>query len=102
MTQKEMLIELIDRFDEDACTECKKPNDECGREDGGCITLADFLLSNGVVVLPCRCKNCVHRHWTQEPEHGKTVHYCDILDAQVDDNFFCGIGNMKNRRANEK
>lgn len=39
-----------------------------------------------------RCKNCVHRHWTQEPEHGRTVHYCDIFEEQIDDNFFCGKG----------
>lgn len=42
-----------------------------------------------------RCKNCVHRHWEQEPEHGRTVHYCDIFEEQIADNFFCADGRRK-------
>ena len=52
--------------------------------------LEDAKTIDAVPVV--RCKDCVHRHWEQEPEHGRTVHYCDILDAQVDNNFFCGKG----------
>lgn len=44
-----------------------------------------------------RCKNCTHRHWMQEPSHGKTIHYCSILKAQVDDSFHCGAGVLKTK-----
>ncbi len=44
-----------------------------------------------------RCKNCTHRHWMQSPEHGKTIHYCSVLNAQVDDGFHCGAGVLKEK-----
>lgn len=42
-----------------------------------------------------RCRECTHRHWLQDPEHGKTIHYCSVLKAQVDDGFHCGCGVKK-------
>ena len=39
-----------------------------------------------------RCGECRNHHWHQEPCHGKTVHTCDVLDAEVFKDFFCGYG----------
>lgn len=45
MTQRKKLIELIHEF---------------GFSGYEMNDLADYLLANGVVVLPCRCGECVH------------------------------------------
>ena len=42
-----------------------------------------------------RCRECRNHHWHQEPCHGKTVHTCDVLDAEVPRDFFCGYGKRK-------
>lgn len=42
-----------------------------------------------------RCGECRNHHWHQEPCHGKTVHTCDVLDAEVPRDFFCGYGKRK-------
>ena len=42
-----------------------------------------------------RCKECKHHHWEQEPCHGKTVHLCDRLDAEVTKDFFCSYGERR-------
>lgn len=42
-----------------------------------------------------RCGECRSHHWHQEPCHGKTVHTCDVLDAEVTRDFFCGYGERK-------
>ena len=42
-----------------------------------------------------RCGECRNHHWHQEPCHGKTVHTCDMLDAEVPRDFFCGYGQRK-------
>lgn len=42
-----------------------------------------------------RCRECRNHHWHQEPCHGKTVHVCDVLDAEVPRDFFCGYGKRK-------
>ena len=44
------------------------------------------------VVPVVRCRYCKHHHWEQEPCHGKTVHICDLLRAEVDRDFFCAAG----------
>lgn len=46
MNQREKLIELID-----AITHNSYPHSVLSED-------ADYLLANGVVVLPCRCKEC--------------------------------------------
>lgn len=60
--------------------------------------LADYLLANDVVVLPCRCGECEHHHWEQELCHGKTVHYCDLpkmRGVEIYKDFFCGFAKRK-------
>lgn len=64
----------------------------------GKTNLIDYLLANGVVVLPCRCGECEHHHWEQEPCHGKTVHYCDLpkmRGVEIYKDFFCGFAKRK-------
>lgn len=58
MTQKEKLIELIDRFDDDRCKICGKHGISC--ENYECPPLADYLIDNGVVVLPCKVGDRVY------------------------------------------
>ena len=47
---------------------------------------------NGYAVPVVRCRHCRSHHWEQEPCHGKTVHYCKKLDAEVTADFFCAAG----------
>lgn len=42
-----------------------------------------------------RCKDCKRRHWYQEPCHGKTVHVCSELGAEVTTDFFCAAGERR-------
>lgn len=54
MTNKERLIKLIDDFGDDValCDVCNRPREDCE----GCTNeqLAEYLLENGVIVLPCK------------------------------------------------
>lgn len=60
MTQRERLIELIDDFGDDValCDVCDRPREDCA----GCTNeqLAEYLLENGVVVLPCKVGDDVY------------------------------------------
>ena len=42
-----------------------------------------------------RCRWCKSHHWEQEPCHGKTVHFCEKLNAEVTADFFCAAGKRK-------
>ena len=42
-----------------------------------------------------RCKDCEHHHWEQEPCHGKTIHKCSVLNAEVFKDFYCYHGKQK-------
>lgn len=42
-----------------------------------------------------KCEKCRRHHWHQEPCHGKTVHTCDMLDAEVPRDFFCAFAERK-------
>lgn len=42
-----------------------------------------------------RCKECEYHHWEQEPCHGKTIHKCSVLDAEVFRDFYCYYGKPK-------
>lgn len=57
MSEREKLIELIDDFGDDVslCDVCSRPREDCE----GCTNeqLAEYLLKNGVVVLPCGMDN---------------------------------------------
>ena len=47
------------------------------------------------VVEVVRCKDCEYHHWEQEPEHGKTVHICSVVKAEVFKDFYCYYGKHK-------
>ena len=61
MEQREKLIELIktafENQENDKCQGCDVY--DCAK----CVSvyIADYLTANGVVVLPCRCGECMHR-----------------------------------------
>ena len=59
MNDRERLIKLIDDFGDDValCDVCNRPREDCE----GCTNeqLADYLLENGVVVLPCKINDHV-------------------------------------------
>lgn len=44
-----------------------------------------------------RCRKCKHHHWEQEPCHGRTEHFCSVLDAQVFPDFYCYYGKLKEK-----
>lgn len=41
------------------------------------------------------CRDCKHKGWIQEPEHGKSVDYCRLIERCVDKQFFCAAGECK-------
>lgn len=45
-----------------------------------------------------RCRECQHHHWEQEPCHGKTEHFCSVLNAQVFPDFYCYHGKRKEKQ----
>lgn len=47
------------------------------------------------VVNVVRCRNCKHHHSKQEPCHGKTEHFCSVLNTQVFPDFYCYHGKRK-------
>ena len=42
-----------------------------------------------------RCRDCKHKGWVQEPEHGKSVDYCRLIERCVDKQFFCAAGKKR-------
>lgn len=48
--------------------------------------------STAEVAEVVRCKDCKYHHWEQEPERGKTEHFCSILKSQVFKEFYCYHG----------
>ena len=42
-----------------------------------------------------RCQNCEFHHWEQEPCHGRTIHRCSVLKAEVFRDFYCYYGKQK-------
>lgn len=41
------------------------------------------------------CRDCKHKGWIQELEHGKSVDYCRLIERCVDKQFFCAAGERK-------
>ena len=56
-------------------------------------TIEDMLYRDGIEVV--RCKDCKSHHWEQEPCHGKIVHICSKLNAEVTRDFYCAAGERK-------
>lgn len=82
MEQREKLIELLQLFE----SEYPKSFDSLYYE---LAAEADHLLANGVVVLPCRCGECVYR----DDQDVCPVYSVWALD--INDNFFCGLAKRK-------
>lgn len=100
MEQREKLIELLvnpNKTDECLGGWC---SNECKYFDSGdyCKTemVADYLLANGVVVLPCRCCECEHCDIGQNDVEQWCVcqlHFGKYID--VDPTDFCPYGERK-------
>ena len=60
MTDRERLICLLSNYDFDStfCNVCERPDDDCAV--CGSERLADYLISNGVIVLPCKVDDIVY------------------------------------------
>ena len=44
------------------------------------------------------CQDCKHKGWVQEPEHGKSVDYCRLIERCVDKQFFCAAGEKREEK----
>lgn len=53
------------------------------------------LLSLSVEKPVVLCRDCKHKGWVQEPEHGKSVDYCRLIERCVDKQFFCAAGEKR-------
>lgn len=79
MEQREKLIELI-----------QKMYDRFLGTYGG---MADFLLANGVVASPCRCKDCKYSNTGRAISDEST--WCDYWGIDPDFDDFCSHGERK-------
>ncbi len=59
------------------------------------IAEAILRLPAADVVPVVFCRDCKHKGWVQEPEHGKSVDYCHLIERCVDKQFFCAAGERK-------
>lgn len=86
MSQREKLIELM--------LKCNKDNElfYCfpgrPRYRQAAEILADHLIDDGVVVLPCRCGECKYRR-----THDKL--YCGFDNLPKHENDYCSYGEQK-------
>lgn len=86
MNQREKLVELFLQF--------APWGDEYAKN------LADYLFDNGVVVLPCRCKECKYSYRIDDTYRVcKKYHYQKLHDESpkndVADYWFCADGERK-------
>ena len=72
MNQREKLIELI--------IECTR-----GVSRNLAKLIADHLIANGVVVLPCRCKDC---YYNDNESHDEII-WCNFHDTAMEIDGFC-------------
>ena len=89
MEQREKLIDIFSHFRECRYDETMDCN-ECDYKDVGecCDTrLADHLIANGVVVLPCRCCECEYAMTSKRFEKEKVA--CLYMMYPHDKNCFC-------------
>ena len=93
MDQREKLIELITNFydGDSVCDTCEneKRYGRCNK----CISTheADYLLANGVVVLPCRCCECAY---CEDDVLGNLL-WCKHLKMLVSKDSYCSGGKRK-------
>lgn len=87
MNQREKLIELLDIAFLDSDDNYGVPDRE---------QVADYLIANGVVVLPCRCCECEHCDIGQNDIEQWCIcqlHFGKYID--VDPTDFCPYGKRK-------
>ena len=58
--------------------------------------IADYLIANDVVPV-VMCKDCKYHYWEKEPEYGKTIHFCSVLNSEVFKDFYCYHGTPKEK-----
>lgn len=97
MTQKEKLVELIGNFTDDLPVRDIRSVDFDEK-------FADFLLENGVVAMPCRCKEC---EYGEPYENTAGSLYCNnknysfeygngyVFNPVVPQDHFCSYGKRK-------
>ena len=66
--------------------------------DGNLTAYLEYII-NRIPAADVRpvvlCRDCTHKGWVQEPEHGKSVDYCRLIERCVDKQFFCAAGERK-------
>lgn len=88
---------LLKDIDENIIFSARHGDAMLNREIRGASKVINRILDapTADVVEVVRCKKCKHHHWEQEPCHGKTEHFCSVLDAQVFKDFYCYFGEAK-------
>lgn len=81
MGQREKLIELLDEYV--SSRKCETTTE----------TLSDYLLANGVVVLPCRCENC--EHFIKAFNDAEEWEWCTLRKADTMEDAFCSYAKRK-------
>ena len=61
MTQRERLVELLEKADDSAIEEQSKIDKEIFTQEEFYNYIADYLLENGVIVPPCKVGDTVYR-----------------------------------------
>ena len=96
MTDRDRLIELMKWF----AIECHKPN--CKRNEKDCRIhafeqFADYLLANGVIVPPCRCKDCTYLRESDVTNKMFCTYHGDYHEVETFPNDYCsnGVGLVK-------
>ena len=79
---RDRLIELIKDIAPDLVAKCGDECDKCTH--GDCVgKLADHLLANGVIVLPCTIGQTIYALWNCG-KHGKSVAEFEVKHIDID------------------
>lgn len=84
MEQREKLVELLSEYHSGNYDEAQR--------------IADHLLDNGVVVLPCRCKDCKYSdvaYCNGGKTKSKTDIWCVYNEDRHKNNYYCADGERK-------
>ena len=73
MNEREKLIDLIN----DGCNSCEKAGDKSITE-----FLADYLLENGVTILPCKIGDTVYSIW-KDDDGNFQIDETEIVDVSI-------------------
>ncbi len=88
MEQREKLIDLLQSFQ----NEYQKAFDSLYHE---LSAEADYLIANGVVVLPCRCGECKHFYKYNCHSDNMRMNMCKLAVGTDGEDFFCPYGERK-------